>query len=241
MAINFGIANNYNLFILGNINMSNSNWAFAREAGLGLNWLNGIAARRTGATTTTTTTTNTSTTSTTTSASNMQNALADVVESISLEKAALAHIINAEIDEIKKALVIATNIHELKELKSSVRDTFVSVREMLMLLQFKLEQARKIIDKNKEMFCMSAPVIETPASPVSRAQAVADIIESIALEETGIAHILNAEGEKIQTGAAIARSVADLVSVNASVKDTLANVVKSQMLLQFKLEEIAKF
>jgi hypothetical protein len=88
---------------------------------------------------------------------------------------------------------------------------------------------------------MSAPVIQTPKDPITREQAITDIIESIALEETGLAHIINAEGEKIQKGKELACNVEELVTLNASVKDTLTNIIKIQMLLQFKLEEIAKF
>ena len=87
---------------------------------------------------------------------------------------------------------------------------------------------------------MSAPVIKTPNDPVCRDQAITDIIESIALEEAGLAHIINAEGEKIQKGKDLARNVEELVTLNASVKDTLVTIIKLQMLLQFKLEEIAK-
>ena len=43
---------------------------------------------------------------------------------------------------------------------------------------------------------MGMPVI-TP-SATTRAQAVTDIIESVALEEAALSHILNAEGEKIR-------------------------------------------
>ena len=43
---------------------------------------------------------------------------------------------------------------------------------------------------------MGMPVI-TP-SETTRTQAVTDIIESVALQETALSHILNAEGEKIQ-------------------------------------------
>ena len=43
---------------------------------------------------------------------------------------------------------------------------------------------------------MGMPVI-TP-SATTREQAVTDIIESVALQETALSHILNAEGEKIQ-------------------------------------------
>lgn len=41
---------------------------------------------------------------------------------------------------------------------------------------------------------MSAPTIPNR----NREEAINDILESIALEETAIAHIINAEGEKIQ-------------------------------------------
>ncbi len=87
---------------------------------------------------------------------------------------------------------------------------------------------------------MSAPKIERPKNSVDRDQAIADIIESIALEETGLAHIINAEGEKIQRALEIADTTDDLIDVNESVKDTIVNIIKMQMLLQFKLEEVTK-
>ena len=87
---------------------------------------------------------------------------------------------------------------------------------------------------------MSAPKIERSKNAIDKEQAVADIIESIALEETGLAHIINAEGEKIQRALEIADSTDDLINVNKSVKDTIVNIIKMQMLLQFKLEEASK-
>ena len=87
---------------------------------------------------------------------------------------------------------------------------------------------------------MSAPKIEKSKNAIDKEQAIADIIESIALEETGLAHIITAEGENIQTALEIADCADDLISVNESVKDTLVNIIKMQMLLQFKLEEASK-
>ena len=87
---------------------------------------------------------------------------------------------------------------------------------------------------------MSAPKIEKSKNAIDKEQAIADIIESIALEETGLAHIINAEGEKIQRALEIADSTDDLINVNKSVKDTIVNIIKMQMLLQFKLEEASK-
>ena len=43
---------------------------------------------------------------------------------------------------------------------------------------------------------MGMPVIT--ASATTRDQAITDLIQSVALEETALSHILNAEGEKIQ-------------------------------------------
>ena len=87
---------------------------------------------------------------------------------------------------------------------------------------------------------MSAPKIEKPQNSIDKEQAIADIIESIALEETGLAHIINAEGEKIQRTLELAECADDLINVNESVKDTLVNIIKMQMLLQFKLEQANK-
>ena len=77
-------------------------------------------------------------------------------------------------------------------------------------------------------------------------QAVSDLLESIALQEAGIAHIINAEGEKIQTALGItegprfppmARCIGDLIAVNDSVSDTQKNIIKLEMVLEFKLED----
>lgn len=80
---------------------------------------------------------------------------------------------------------------------------------------------------------MSMPVI-TPGT-VSRAQAISDIIESVALEQTGLSHILNAEGEKIQ--AAVASGTIDqMLATNKSVENMVNTVARLEMVLQMKLE-----
>lgn len=84
---------------------------------------------------------------------------------------------------------------------------------------------------------MSMPVISP--STTSPCQAITDLLESIALQKAGLAHIINAEGEKIQVALSIENaSIADLVAINQSVSDVLIKITKLEMILEFKLEEI---
>lgn len=81
---------------------------------------------------------------------------------------------------------------------------------------------------------MSMPVIEP--SSTTREQAVSDIIESVALQQTGLSHILNAEGEKIQAVVAMQDvTVEELLAVNKSVENMVHSISKLEMLLQSKL------
>lgn len=60
----------------------------------------------------------------------------------------------------------------------------------------------------------------------------------VALEEAGLAHILNALGEKIQKAIQHSRRLDDLLEINKSTNRTLRKLIKKEMLLQFKLEEL---
>ncbi|MEG0825951.1 MAG: hypothetical protein RR404_00620 [Bacilli bacterium] len=80
---------------------------------------------------------------------------------------------------------------------------------------------------------MSMPFI-TPGT-VSRSQAVSDIIESVALEQTGLSHILNAEGEKIQ--AIVAKgTVEQILETNRSVQNTINAISRLEQILESKLD-----
>lgn len=81
---------------------------------------------------------------------------------------------------------------------------------------------------------MGMPVI-TP-SECTRQQAVTDIITSVALVQTALSHILNAEGEKIQKVVADATDVKEILDINKSVKSTINAITRLEMLLQLKLE-----
>lgn len=81
---------------------------------------------------------------------------------------------------------------------------------------------------------MGMPVITS--STTTRSQAITDIIQSVALEETALSHILNAEGEKIQKVVAMEDVTPEvLLATNKSVESMVNAVSKLEMILQSKL------
>jgi len=85
----------------------------------------------------------------------------------------------------------------------------------------------------------------TPTITITLGQTVTLLLASIALEELALAHIVNAEAEKIQLvvgtlapGITPAATVAELLAIDDSVRKTLQDVIKKEMLLQFKLDNI---
>ena len=86
---------------------------------------------------------------------------------------------------------------------------------------------------------MSMPVITMNDNPVSLDQAVANLLQSIALEETALSHILNAEGEKIQRILSIdCATVEQILDVNDSVISTISTVAQLEDSLKSKLDTI---
>lgn len=72
-------------------------------------------------------------------------------------------------------------------------------------------------------------------------QAVTDIIESIALGEKSFADILSLEAKKLEAVLNLPSLHAkDLKAVNESVTACIKDVLKLQMLMEFKLDEIRK-
>lgn len=88
---------------------------------------------------------------------------------------------------------------------------------------------------------MSNPTF--PDNPdVTRDDVVNQILSSIAMEELGLSHIINAEGEKLQyilgtlpgvpePGA----TIEDLLEINKSIQNTLQNAAYNQLLLKSKM------
>ena len=79
------------------------------------------------------------------------------------------------------------------------------------------------------------PVITS--STTTRSQAITDIIQSVALEETALSHILNAEGEKIQKVVAMEDVTPEvLLATNKSVESMVNAVSKLEMILKDKID-----
>ncbi len=66
----------------------------------------------------------------------------------------------------------------------------------------------------------------------------ADILAGIALEEAGIAHILNAEGEKIQLAVSKCCDISQLLEVNASVSCTVEDLMWLEFISYHKLKAL---
>ena len=87
---------------------------------------------------------------------------------------------------------------------------------------------------------MSMPVISMHPNPITMCQAVTDLLESIALEETALSHILNAEGEKLQRVIGLEDvDFCQLMEVNESVANMVGVVSSLELVLKEKLEFIS--
>ena len=90
---------------------------------------------------------------------------------------------------------------------------------------------------------MSLPSFPKVDPPIERENAVNQILSSIAMEELGLSHILNAEGEKMQyilgtlpglSGPAA--TVKDVLNANESVRGLLETAVQNQIFLKGKMQ-----
>ncbi|BDH63251.1 hypothetical protein WMO40_13410 [Bacillaceae bacterium CLA-AA-H227] len=89
----------------------------------------------------------------------------------------------------------------------------------------------------------------TPHININRDSVINLLLASIALEELGLSHIINAEAEKIQyvLGTLDGQTppepatIDDLLKINNSVNQTLKDTIKTQILLQFQLEDLINY
>ncbi len=81
---------------------------------------------------------------------------------------------------------------------------------------------------------MGVPIIIS--SDIEREQAITDIIQSVALQETALSHILNAEGEKIQKIVAMEGTTPEMLfAANKSVESMVNAISRLEMILQSKI------
>ena len=84
---------------------------------------------------------------------------------------------------------------------------------------------------------MSMPEIK--CCHIDKCCAAASLLQSVALEETAISHILNAEGEKIQKVVAMTHCDAkEILEVNKSVQDMVDKITNLEVVLKSKLDLI---
>ena len=87
---------------------------------------------------------------------------------------------------------------------------------------------------------MSFPNIPNvvPKVNLKRSDAINLLLASIAFEELGLAHMNNAEAEKIQKVLKTNCSFEELIALNKNVDKTLQTMIVKEMLLQFKLNSV---
>lgn len=89
---------------------------------------------------------------------------------------------------------------------------------------------------------MSMPSIPDikPEIEISVEETIKLLLASIAFEELSLAHIMNAEAEKVQEVLKCSggNKLADLLLIDKSVERILRDVIKKEILLEFKFENI---
>jgi hypothetical protein len=91
---------------------------------------------------------------------------------------------------------------------------------------------------------MSMPQIPKMAHRPDKNEVIIDLLESIALEEVALSHILNAEAEKVK--AFVGNSLEfptkpknhEIIKFNKSVQDLIETIVMKEWLLLKKLENV---
>jgi deoxyxylulose-5-phosphate synthase len=107
-------------------------------------------------------------------------------------------------------------------------------------------QRRKNSGGNGKMSMPKIPNIK-PEIEICREDVINLLLASVAFEELGLAHLINAEAEKVQAVLGTLEngdnvkgcpSLHDLLKINKSVQQTMKDIIKKEILLQFKLENV---
>lgn len=90
---------------------------------------------------------------------------------------------------------------------------------------------------------MSMPTIPPQPHRPDFCHLAIDLLESIALEETALAHILNAEAEKIQAFLChlpVCATPQEFIDFDISVSETMEDIIMKEWLLLKKFEKVTR-
>ena len=151
----------------------------------------------------------------------------------------------SSIGEVEGIVCISTKIQEISKFKKKEDINPSSLYEILDKQHTDVLNVSKLNPKlgRKNVFsqdihkglipCSKAPIIK------ARNQSINDLIQSVALEQSAISHILNAEGEKISKAIELDISEVDLLKVNDSVVDMINIIIKYELVLKSKVSLFA--
>ncbi len=80
----------------------------------------------------------------------------------------------------------------------------------------------------------------TEKSHLNFAQLILKLLDSIAVEEYALGHLINAEAEKIQNVKTTPANLGEVIELQNSVNQIMKSVIKKQIILQTKLELVLK-
>lgn len=79
----------------------------------------------------------------------LEQAVTNIIESISKEEAAVANILNSESEVVQKVKEYSDDVEDFICLNKSVNDIIKNVVRLQMLLQIKLEEARTLLQSHE--------------------------------------------------------------------------------------------
>lgn len=80
---------------------------------------------------------------------------------------------------------------------------------------------------------------EIKCEHIDQCCSASSILQSIALQEAGLSHIINAEGEKIQKVVQMCDStVDDLIDINSSVESMIEKITSLELVLKSKIDSV---
>ena len=124
-------------------------------------------------------------------------------------------------------------------LEYRIRDiTYNPCKPALLILATKHCQYPRILcySLNVDIDCCHKILCDKKCKPSPQPDDKCNIIKSVALMETALSHILNAEGEKLQKAVEVADSVEELLEMNKSIHKTLLLASQLENILLAKLQ-----